>query len=181
MSSPFLASILAVVLIDQLGASSYQKRQEAMQALQQLAPLIVPYLESVRGHQDLEIARRSEVILASYCEKAADHFIKRAKPTNWTYLPWIDMLPKDYTDRDIIVEYFLAEAREKIGRKGPPDWEDYRLATELYLHYLFLNQHSLPHAIELLDRMAAQERQWIANNGKNYTPPLTLPISAGGK
>jgi hypothetical protein len=85
------------------------------------------------------------------------------------------MLAKDYPDRSLVVEYFVAQARDKIGRKGPPDWEDYRLATELYLHHLFLNQHSLEQAIELLDRMAAQEEKWIAENGKNYSPPVKMP------
>ena len=51
----------------------------------------------------------------------------------------------------------------------------YRLATELFIRDLLQNQHTLPHTIELLDRMAAQEEKWITENGKNYTPPLQLP------
>jgi hypothetical protein len=177
---PFLhPNVLAVILIAQMGSPSYYKRQQAMQALDQLAPLVVPYLKSGQQHPDVEVARRSEILLASYYEQAAAHFMTKAKPTKWPCLPWIDMLPKDYPDRALIVEYFLAQARDKVGRKGPPDWDDYRTATELYLHYLFVNQNSLDHAIQLLDQMAGQEEKWIAENGKNYSPPLKAPVASG--
>jgi hypothetical protein len=169
---------LALVLIAQLGSPSYQKRELAMQSLHQMAPLILPYLESARLHKDVEIARRSELVLVSYYEQAAAQFTKKARPSRWPCLPWIDMLPKDYPDRTLIVEYFLAQARDKVGRKGPPDWDDYRLATELYLNYLFQKQHKLDDAIDLLDRMAGAEEKWITDNGKNYSPPLKLPVAS---
>jgi hypothetical protein len=173
--------IVAVYFIAQLGSPSYSKREQATQALTQLAPLIVPYLESAKAHRDTETARRAKLILAGYYELAAARFTEKARPTRYPRLPWLDMLPRDYPDRTAIVEYFVTQARERIGRKGPPDWEDYRLATQLYLHHLFLNQQPLDGAIELLDRMATSEEKWITENGKNYSPQLKVPTAASSK
>jgi hypothetical protein len=83
--------------------------------------------------------------------------------------------PRDYPDRANIIEYFLAQARAKVGRKSPPDWADYRLATEIFLHHLFEKQHTVAQAIELLDLMCDREEKWITENGKNYSPPVKVP------
>jgi hypothetical protein len=179
MSTLIYPGVLALIFISQLGSPSFHKRELAMQALNQMAPLIVPYLEAAHAHPDPEVARRVHLVLASYYEKAADHLLKEAKPTSWPRMPWIDMLPKDYPDRADVIEYFVALARDKIGRKGPPDWEDYRLATELLMHDLLRRRHTLKQVVELLDRMAAQEQKWIAENGKNYSPPVQMPTATG--
>ncbi len=179
MSPLIHPKLMALILITELGSPSYHNREHAMQALNQMAPAILPYLESARLHPDLEVSQRSSIVLTSYYEQAAEQLIKRARPTNWPRMPWIDMLPKDYPDRANVIEYFVAQARDKIGRKGPPDWEDYRLATELLAYDLLLNQHTLDQTVEVLDRMAAEEQKWISENGKNYTPTVESPTATG--
>lgn len=179
MSSLITPRILAVVLIFQLGSPSYHQRQRATKSLRQLAPLILPYLEEAKKHPDQEIAKRCNRILTLYYYNAADALTKEARPTGWSRLPWIDMLPQSHPNRSAIIEYYLDQARGKIGRKGPPVWDDYRLATQLYLRQRFQQRMKMNEATNLLDEMACKERDWIIQNGKNYSPPLQVPVASG--
>jgi hypothetical protein len=175
MSTALAPAVLAAVLITQLGAPRYRDRAQASHNLYQLSPVVLPFLEAARDHGDLEVSRRSTIILSTYYASVADRLADQAKPSHWPRMPWLDMLPPDYPDRKAIIDFYLQQAQTKVGRKGPPDWPDYRLATHLYVRGLFLEQNR-PHEVRrLLDRMAEAERSWLEQNGKKYSPPLEVP------
>lgn len=175
MSTTITPGVFAVVLISQLGSPQYRERARASHELYQMAPLVVPYLEAARRHEDLEVSQRSTLILATYYESVADRVAESMKPSRWPRLPWIDMLPENHPDRKTVIDYYTQQARNRIGRKGPPNWEDYRLATKLYMRELILERQRPQQVQHLLDRMVECECQWIRTNGKKYTPPLTMP------
>lgn len=175
MSTSLTPGILAVILIMQLGHPSYRVRVQAHKSLRPLAPLVVPYLKAGCKNDDEEIAVRCKEILTDHYYAVARPLSETTKPTNWPRTPWIDMLPLDYPHRAQVLSWYLDKAREKIGRKGPPHWQDYRLATKLLMRSLFEDGKSVKEVVVLLDQMAVIERNWILKNGKNYTPNLVIP------
>lgn len=175
MSTSLSPSIIAVVLITQMGSPRYREREIANCKLQQLSPLVIEHLKAARDLEDAEISLRAAHLVARYFDEVADELSKRIRPTKWPRLPWLDMLPQDHPDRQQVIQQFVREAQERIGRKGPPDWPDYRLATQLYVHRLFQMQHHPEQVRRMLDAMAEQEREWIIRNRNKYSPPLELP------
>ncbi len=175
MSGAFTPILLAVVLIAQLGAPRYRDRAEASHRLLQLTPVVLPYLEAARAHPDLEVSRRSSIIVANYYGSVADQLAGKVKPAHWPRLPWLDMLPANHPNRKAVIDYYLHQAQQRVGRRGPPDWPDYRLATQLYVYELFLDQHRPEEVQVLLDQMASAERSWLLQNRSKYTPPLEVP------
>lgn len=176
MSATITSAMLAVVLITQLGAPSYRQRVRAMNRLEPIVPAVAPYLEAATQHRDPEIARRASSLLAHYYQSVADQLSEQVRPAHWPRTPWLDMLPPDYPDRQVIVSFYLSAAQRKIGPHGPPEWDDYRLATRLYLRQLIMDRRRLDEVHLLLDRMAEQERQWIQQNGIRYSPPVPMPV-----
>lgn len=175
MSTTVMPGILAIALITQLGSPHYRDRARASQELSQLAPLVAPYLEAARKHEDPEVSQRSTLILATYYESVADGLSAKLIPTHWPRRPWLDMLPRGYPNRKVIIDHYLRQAQKKIGRQGPPNWRDYRLATQLYTRELLLQHHNPGEIQRLLDQMAELERTWIRKKGRAYSPPLTVP------
>jgi hypothetical protein len=178
MSAFAYPGMVAVALIAQLGSPQYRDREKAGHNLSRLSPLAVPYLQSAQSHKNPEIAIRSTILLTSFYRSNAEKLTAQALPADWPHLPWIDMLPADYPCRDSIVSHYLNQAQNKFGRGNSPQWQDYRMATQIYIHQMFVNGAS-PKTVQcLLDQMAEAERQWIITNGKRYNPPLELPTVA---
>lgn len=175
MSSSITSGLLTVMLITQLGSPRYRERERANELLHRLSPLAAPYLKAAKQHNDLEIADRSYRILARYYAVRAEHLAEKTRPSEWPRIPWLDMLPDNHPDRQAVVQYYLAQAHEKNCAKGPPHWDDYRLATKLYLQQLFRDQHDADKIRSLLDQMAASEKQWLIKNRDRYNPPLEMP------
>ncbi len=175
MSVFTLPSTVAVVFIAQLASPQYREREQANQNLRKMGVLAVPYLQSAQQHKNPEIAIRSTFLLTTFYRAHADRLASQASPTDWPHIPWLDMLPQDHPNRDSVVSYYLNRAQQKIGRHGSPTWQDYRLATQMYIHQMFINGHSPQSVQTLLNQMAEAERKWILANGQRYNPPVPMP------
>lgn len=169
-----LLSLLS--LLHSLGSPDFRVREKSAMAWLSVAGSIMdphPVLLWGQKHKDAEIAARCRVILLAHAKRKADEWEEKIAYA-WPVLPWLDMLPLHYAERYPVIEFYLEQARDQIGRKGPPDWGDYSLATKLYIRQLFL-AGKFQQVEPLLKTMAARQAEWIKENGKNYTPPLKVP------
>jgi hypothetical protein len=154
-----------------LGHKSCRVRETATKKLRDnLTADTVRMLERALTHEDREIARRAELLLRPYYEALAQQAVAKAKASCGGKLPWLDQLPYDYPNREMVLARHLTHARQTCGG-GTPEWPDYRLATEY--HLLDLARQQLP-IEELVNTMKQREIQWIRSRGQSYTPPLTV-------
>lgn len=168
--------VVILILISQLGSDSYPRRERAQIALLKLAPWAENELRVALRVADAEIRQRSYEILSHfYRQSAADKASRLRPPCGYPRLPWVDMLPDYRPDRTATIRYYLGEAHKQMGQKGPPEWDDYRLATRIYATDLLGDPDTAGGVGPLLDEMAAREIQWIKQNAHRYTPPLRVP------
>ncbi|MGF1578462.1 MAG: hypothetical protein ACFCD0_03780 [Gemmataceae bacterium] len=172
-----VSTMVVVALIAQLGSPNYSARATARYHLSRMAPLAVDHLKAAEKHPDPEVRRNAKQVLASYYNSQAPRLAQQTRPSNWPRLPWLDMLPANHPQRDRILAYYLPRAQKTIGRKAAPEWEDYRLATQLYMEDLFRNEQRPDQVRQLLNSMADHERDWIRRNGTRYNPPVQMPLS----
>lgn len=175
MNSAISVSALCSILVVEMGSPSFRQRERAAVALDRLMPLSVPYLEPAEAVGDPEIELRAYELISKHYESTAEQKAANTLPPNYSRLPWLDQLPMEYPNRREVISHYLAEAHKRIGRKGPNGWEDYRLATQLYLRQLYSRRHTSYQVGPLLERMRDQEIEWIARNGKRYSPPIVAP------
>lgn len=169
-----MESIVALLLILQLGSSSYSERETAYFRLaSSTAP--APWLCWGAGHSDPEIATRCVKLLLPIKQRKAAVYLASFKPVGWDVVPWLDALPLGWTagkyDRWDVLEGCLHRARAEIPFKlqGRPWWPEYRLATEYFLRGA-LEEKLLTDAElrALLEIMGEREIHWIAKGG--YPP-----------
>jgi hypothetical protein len=148
-------------LIQQLGDERYAVRAAAHAALQQV--LLSDYghlyrvrVEAATRHRDREVARRAELLVEDFYN---------IRPSRYPVLPWIDMLPPSREDRQAIIDRTLGSARVVNSWNQNTDWPDYRYATYLYASDLLRQGHSRKFVRQLLDEMAAQEREYRKKRG----------------
>lgn len=173
----FLASWLILGLLAQLGHPSWQKRELAQVKLKHLLPLAITqdYLKQGKSSKDCEVAVRCKHVLHAYWVQTAPAKAKTTLPKGYHKLPWIDMLPEDYPNKEEVIRAWLEVARNTVGNTGPPKWADYEYATYLLLLEEYQFGISPTEAETLLDAMVANEKKWIKKYGANYDPPLTVP------
>ncbi len=169
--------MIVVALISQLGSPNYSERATARYHLSRMAPIAIGQLKAAEKHPDPEVRRHARQLVAAYYESQAPRLAKETRPSNWPEIPWLDMLPANHPQRDQILSYYLTRAQKEIGRSSAPKWEDYRLATKLYMEDLFRNEQRPAQVRQLLDSMAEHERDWIRRNGTRYNPPVRMPLS----
>jgi hypothetical protein len=92
------------------------------------------------------------------------------QPTTYPALPWLDMLPASYPDRQAIVNEYLSHARLLIGSQGG-DWPDYRYATYLFARDRLRLGCSRQAIRRLLDQMAEQEQYYRKQRGLRELTP----------
>jgi hypothetical protein len=147
----------AALLIEQLGAEEFAVREAATRALVHLVQsdgghVLLPRLETATHYADVETARRAERVLAEFYN---------LRPSTYSLLPWIDMLPATVKDRDEIIR-----AYRQPGQPGgattydAPRWLEYRFATGMYISDLLRTGQPRSQVRKLLDEMAAAERQY---------------------
>jgi hypothetical protein len=152
-----------VGLIKQLGDEHYAVRARAHSALERIllsdhGHLYRVHVEAATRHRDLEIGRRATVLVEDFYN---------IRPSRYPVLPWIDMLPPTREDRQIIIDRALGTARTSTAWGQNPDWPEYRYATYLYASELLRQGHSRKAVRQLLDDMAAQERDYRQKRGLN--------------
>lgn len=148
-------------LIAQMGDERFAVRTQAQAELERVilsdhGHLFRPRVEAARRHPDLEIARRAAMVADDYYN---------ILPSGYPVLPWIDMLPPERADRQAVIDSHLGDARTQSSWGQNTDWPDYRHATYLYACQLLRQGHSRKAVRQLLDEMAAQERQYREKRG----------------
>lgn len=167
---------LIAVFITQLGSPKFRERERAHIALTHLLPHSETALRKSLTSQDIETRVRADSIIKQWWTDTAEAKADNILPTGYKLLPWIDQLPKAYPKREEITQQYLIAAQHKIGRKGPPLWEDYRLGTKLFIRKLFGDGADKRDVQKLLDQMRDSEIEWFESwNGKNYKPRLVIP------
>jgi hypothetical protein len=150
-------------LVKQLGDERYAVRAAAHTALERIllsdhGHLYRVRVEAATRHRDLEIARRATLLVEDFYN---------IRPSRYPVLPWIDMLPAGREDRQIVIDRTLGGARTTAGWEQNSDWPDYRHATYLYTSELLRQGKSRKTVRQLLDDMAAQERDYRSKRGMN--------------
>jgi len=164
-------------LINNLGHKTYKIRETSTIKLfkaseSPLADLLEQPLNRATSSSNQETVQRAYYLLKNVQQTKAKIWLKRYAQVK---LPWIDMLPPDHPGRDYVISYYLIRAQERIGRDSSPTWEDYRLATKLYVTET-INYEPSEQVADLLNQMIKQEYQWIANRGSAYRPPVKIQI-----
>lgn len=177
MNTVAALTAFVAVQVSILESPSFRQRERSRVALTSLLPLSLPDVEHAADHAaDPHTQAICEVIANRwYCDTATERAASML-PAGYPRLPWVDMLPNKYPYRHCIISMYLDQAQKKIGYKGPPDWADYRLATQLYLSHLLMTRSGSRQAQRLLDQMRDVEIRWIEEHGKRYTPPIDLPV-----
>jgi hypothetical protein len=148
-------------LIDRLGDERYSVRVEAQAQLEAFLLSAAGYryrelVETAAQEQDLEIARRARGALASYYH---------VQPFDYPVLPWVDMLPPNFAERQLVIESCLVQVRPPGGWGYGADWPEYRQATAVLTRRL-LDQGYPRHCVrQLLEDMVNQERQYREKHG----------------
>lgn len=171
------SSVALVVLFaaSGLGDGRFAERERSQTVLTATLPVSIPYLKAATKSQDTETSARARNIIGSWCTATAFDRAAKLRPANWPRLPWIDSLPNNHCERKHIIGRFLSEAQQRIGRRGPPEWEDCRLATRLYFASRLRWREVQPSDTRLLEDMVKSEKEWIKQHGHRYTPPIELP------
>jgi len=165
-----LWEIVFTVLAANLGSEHYREREAAHVALRQLAPVAVERLQALEKSTDREVATRVRQILDGYYAANAPAWANETLPTNYARLPWISELPSDVEQG--LAQYYLERARQQIGIHGPPEWNDYRLATKLLVEDLYGKRVTRRQVVIILDQMVETERSWVDNFGQRYYPAV---------
>ncbi|GBD36002.1 hypothetical protein HRbin36_01119 [bacterium HR36] len=148
--------------ISHLGHPQYRWREKAQAELTARISaadgfFLALHLEYAAQSPHPEIARRARLVVGQF------YWLE---PSNYLAMPWIDMLPEDWSDRKAIIEHYLYRARQMLDTSYyRADWPDYRLATSLYVHDL-LRQGMPRHLVQqLLDIMVAREIAYRQSRG----------------
>ena len=144
------------LLIAQLGNEEYAVREAATAALVRLVQsdeghLLVPRLEAATHHRDVELARRAEGVLAEFYN---------LRPSSYSVLPWIDMLPASMKDRETIIRTYRQRGQASGAVYDAPRWREYRFATGLYVGDLLRTGKPRSQVRKMLDEMVVTERQY---------------------
>jgi hypothetical protein len=164
MSSQWSAwELLFAILLSNLGAEDYGRRQAAHRVLQQVAPLAVHRLQIAEKSSDREVATRARQLLNRYYADSAATWARHLTAERDDEFPWIADIPSEHTSGAL--PYYLDIARGQLEKQGPPNWPEYRLATRLLVQDLYTRRVSQRDILLLLSELAESERQWIDKNG----------------
>jgi hypothetical protein len=166
MLSPNIVPALCLLL----GSPSWHTREAAHHALA-ARPDAVPCLRAAACCTNPEVAGRAQQILRIHHHANADRLT--AQITQW---PWIDALSWGHEDRDVILSHYLDKGRKAIGWGSAPDWTDYRWATRLYVRDLYRDGANPETVRAMLEQMTKNQMDWIGQSGRNYTPPIEVPL-----
>jgi hypothetical protein len=151
-----------LVLIDQLGDERYAARIDAQRRLERILlfepnPALRERVEEeAKRNPDLEIRRRAAFALETFYD---------LRPRAYPVLPWIDMLPQEYPERQGVIDGSLSQVRAPGSWSYQADWPDYRQATSVYARSL-LRQGFPRHCVqEMLDDMVQRERRYREKHG----------------
>ncbi len=163
------ALITYAFLIAPLGDERFSVRRDAHEHLkermQSLGGVsILPYIRSASAHPDLEIARRSQSILSCFYD---------VRPSAYPAIPYIDMLPANYPDRQGVIDFTLSRSRIGVTYwTADSDWPEWRAATRLLIKDLVDRGCPRSCIVAWLDIMVEEEKQYR----KNRNLPSLVPV-----
>lgn len=153
--------------IDKMGSNEWREREKASAALAKMDERAIPLLRmAVSYNTDAEIRARARRLVSRY-ENSLRPSDKDAK------MPWIECLPKDWPDRDKLIE-------KTHGELDHPPWcEGYtgedpvacRYATHDLVVELSRKGWSRKQVVKILDDMVENEKQWEMQGGRYSMPP----------
>jgi hypothetical protein len=153
MHSDFLACGILLALCN---SDSYCIRERAtaeLVAILERQPTLLSVLERVAEEGPAEMRRRTRLALMAYYSVA---------PSWYGKLPWIDMLPKDWPNRQEVIQCYLTRARQlQLEWLCYETWVDYRIATRLFVIDLLRNGRRREYVQRLLDIMAENELVYL--------------------
>jgi len=144
------------ILLALCNSDNYHVREHAtaeLVALLERQPALLSVLERAAESGPAEIRRRARLVLTAYYSVG---------PSWYGRLPWIDMLPQDWPDRQDVIHCYLSRARQlQLEWLCYETWLDYRVATRLFVIDLLRNGHSRDEVRRLLDAMAENELVYL--------------------
>ncbi len=190
MMRPFLVSLSLVLwitwgavskepgeiaqLIDQLGSVKFPEREKAYRQLKKVGPSAYPFLLKAEKSKDAEIASRAKKLLIPYYDAHFETLATKLTPTKYPRTPWLWTPENGYGGAFNWV--INAQKADKKLSNDPPDWTAYRVGTRLYVLDMLKEGRSEKEIVAALDGMARAEIDWIRDFGKNYVPPILLPV-----
>jgi hypothetical protein len=152
--------------VEKMGDDKLCVREAAHRNLVKMDERAVPFLMmAASGHKDAEVRVRSRRILSVYCITA------KTKKLDGLY-PWIDCLPKDFPDREKVIQQLFDEfGHPEMSPEPGPDPVHIRLATYEFARRLMAKGWSRKVVGQILDDMADNELQWTSEGGGRYSYP----------
>ncbi len=86
---------------------------------------------------------------------------------DFPHMPWLDSLPKNFYDRNKIIDYYTVITRQWDASQ--PGWPEYRHATGLFCRDLLTFGVPKKIIVDILDKMTVVEKIW--RKERNYTDP----------
>jgi len=163
------------IFVTNLGSDQFRQREAASAALQRLAPVAVRRLQIAEHCSDREVSTRARQILDRYYAENAAAWANSTLPSTYHRLPWMAELPAEYADG--LGQFYLQRARREVGMQGPPDWQDYRLATRMLVEDLYRERMPRERIVEILDQLVNVERDWVTHHGQRFDPPLSMSVT----
>lgn len=151
--------LLAFVLVTAMGDDDFIVREQATNRLREMDLVALPALRIAMSSPDPEIRHRASMLI----DDCLSVF-----PTGRKLMPWLDMLPMDWPDRQNAVDGGMSDYRGGYTGWGiepgegccHPDWWDWRDATALFVARLREKGWSKGKCRELLDKMVAREEEY---------------------
>ena len=148
-------------LIEKMGSEKFSVRQQAYIKLVKRIQRddgrkLFPVLEKAMCHKNHEISYRAQLVIEQYYN---------VQPRCYPYIPWIDMLPEDIKDKQIIVRKYLEESPEPPWYCLFNSYPRYRYATMLYARDLLDKGMLRSEVVKLFDKMAEKEKEYKRKTG----------------
>lgn len=160
-------------LIKKLGSKDFRTREMAHKALlQKTDPDSMRQLVKALKSSDLEVTRRVSMIIRPYLaiqrEKTLQGQMQKIREALKGKFPWISYSTGlDWSGQQTY--------RDKgKGQPGPPEWEDYRNATELFIYDL-LQDGREREANEIIEALKGEEIRYVESYNLHNTPKLPFP------
>lgn len=135
--------VIVASLIAILGHDDFHRREAAQAALLKVGPLAHPQLLAARDYHPLpEVRMRCRRLFSPWYKENAQRLAE-----SHGKLPWLCF--GDYDCESV----FLKIAQKQIGVRGPPEFEDWRLATRIYLEMLYARQCPEESIVDELEAM----------------------------
>jgi hypothetical protein len=150
-------------LVKQLSSEDAKQRDRAAAKLWAEIEKALPHLLKARKRGDPRGREEALKLLVKYYTQQ----VRSAAPGLAHQVPWLDMLPPDYPNRDLILRKYVPLAG--YGHAGT-GWDNYRQATLLFLAERMTDEGWDAKQVRgFMEMLAVVEHQWCRDN--NYTQP----------